>query len=83
MTGVSLDQATASVTVGNTVKLSATVLPSTADQHVTWSSSDTSVATVSSGTVTAKSAGKSTITATSKGDSTKTATSEITVTAAE
>ena len=48
VTGVSLNQTTADVTRGGTLQLTATVAPSNADnQIVTWSSSNTSVATVS------------------------------------
>ena len=66
VTSVSLDKTSASVNVGSTVKLTATVAPSNAtDPTITWSSSNTSVATVSNGTVTGKSAGTATIKATS------------------
>ncbi len=55
-----------SVVIGNSVALSATITPSTAAQSVTWSSSNTAVATVSSaGIVTGVSAGQVVITATS------------------
>lgn len=55
--------------VGNTKKLTAKVLPSNAtDKTVTWKSSNTAVATVSSdGTVTCKGLGTATITATADG----------------
>lgn len=59
---VTLDKSTLSVTVGGaTGSLSATVSP--VGSAVTWSSSDTSIATVSSGTVTAVKAGSCTVTA--------------------
>ena len=59
---VTLDKSTLSVTVGGaTGSLSATVSP--VGSAVTWTSSDTSIATVSSGTVTAVKAGSCTITA--------------------
>lgn len=68
---IQLNKTTASLTnLGQTVQLSATVTPSA---KVTWSSSSTSVATVSSsGKVTAKGFGKATITAkTAKGTTAK------------
>ena len=49
VTGVSLDQTSASVARGGTLQLTATLSPSNAENKaVTWTSSDTSVATVSS-----------------------------------
>ena len=64
--------------VGNSQTLSATVLPANAtNQTVTWSSSDTSIATVSNGRVTAISEGNAVITARA-GE--KTATCSVTVT---
>ena len=64
VTGVSLDKTSLSMTVGDTQTLTATVLPTNATvKSVTWSSSNTSVATVSySGVILAKSAGSATIT---------------------
>ncbi len=60
---VTLDKSTLSLTVGGaTGSLSATVSP--VGSAVTWSSSDTAIATVSSGTVTAVKAGSCTIYAT-------------------
>lgn len=60
---VTLDKSTLSITVGGaTGSLSATVSP--VGSAVTWSSSDTSIATVSSGTVTAVKAGSCTVYAT-------------------
>lgn len=59
---VTLDKETLSLTVGgSTGSLTATVVP--AGATVTWKSSDTTKATVSSGTVTAVAAGSCTITA--------------------
>lgn len=80
-TSVSVSPTTASVDMGSTVQLTETVLPSNAtNKSVTWSSSNTSVATVnSSGLVTGISAGNATITVTTV-DGSKTATCAITVT---
>ena len=65
VTGVVLDKSTASVTVGATTTLTASVAPSNAsNKAVTWSTSDSSVATVSGGVVTGVSAGTATITVT-------------------
>ena len=61
VTSLSLSQTTASIAAGATVTLTAKVDPSTA--AVTWSSSDTSVATVANGLVTGVAAGTATITA--------------------
>lgn len=63
-TGLTLSQASLEVNVGATAALTATVSPAdTTDQRVTWTSSNTSVATVSGGTVTGRRYGKATITA--------------------
>ena len=61
--GVSIDKASITMAVGDTQTLTATVTPLTAtDKSVTWSSGNTSVATVSStGVVTAKGVGTATI----------------------
>jgi phi13 family phage major tail protein len=81
--GVFLDKTTASVAVGSTVQLAATVLPSNAtDKAITWTSSDTNKATVdATGKVTGKAAGAVTITAISHADGTKKAIANVTVTA--
>ena len=83
VTGVSVSPTTLSLETGQTGNLTATVSPSNAtNKSVTWSSSNTNVATVStSGVVTAKAAGTATITATTA-DGGKTATCAVTVTAA-
>ena len=64
--GVTIDKSSISLTVGGTSKITATVLPANAtDKSVTWTSSNSSVATVdSSGLVTARAAGTATITVT-------------------
>ena len=66
VTGVTLNASTATLTVGGTTTLTPTFTPSNAtNKNVTWSSSNTSVATVSnSGVVTAVGLGSATITAT-------------------
>ena len=63
-TGIKLNKITASIEAGRTLQLNATLEPSGATGSVSWSSSNTSVATVSGGLVTAKTAGVATITAT-------------------
>ena len=82
VTQITLDTTTASLEVGKTTTLTATVEPSDAtNKSVTWTSSDTSVATVApDGTVTAVKAGTATITATAEGDNSKFATCTVTVT---
>ena len=63
-TSVTVTPSSLSMTEGESRYLTAKVLPSDASQSVTWSSSNTSVATVStSGKVTAVTAGSATITA--------------------
>lgn len=63
VSGVELDQSTASVNVGSQITLHATVKPANAgNKSVTWSSSDIDVATVQDGVVTAVYAGTATIT---------------------
>ena len=66
VSGVSLDKTEATINVGNTLTLNATVTPSTAsNKNVIWSSSDTVVATVSNtGVVTGVGPGTATIAAT-------------------
>ena len=69
--GISLNKASDSVNVGETTQVTATISPSNAaNKAVTWSSSNTNVATVSNGTITGVSAGTATITATSASDNT-------------
>ena len=59
---ISLDKANATLAVGKTLKLNASVSPS--GTTVTWTSSDSEKASVSNGTVTAVATGSATITAT-------------------
>ena len=83
VTGVSLDQHTATIQEEGTVQLTETVAPSNAtNKTVTWSSNNTSVATVSGGLVTGVSAGTATITVTTQ-DGGYTDTCVVTVTAAQ
>lgn len=77
-----MDKTTVSLAVGGTQKLTATVAPDDAEnKSVTFTSSDTSIATVTpvQGTVTGVAEGTATITATTSNG--KTATCVITVTA--
>ena len=82
VTGVSLNKTSMSMTVGDTQTLTATITPTNAtDKSVSWSSSNTSVATVSSsGVVTAKSQGTATIIV-STADGGRTATCSVSVSA--
>lgn len=78
VTSVTMSRTSTSLNAGESVSLVATVAPSNAtDKTVSWTSSNTSVATVSGGTVYAKAAGTATITATAGG---KSATCTVTVT---
>ncbi len=78
VTSVSVSKTSVSLNVGGTASVTATVAPSNAsNKTITWSSSDTSVATVSGGTITAVKAGTATITA--KSNNGKTATVTVTV----
>ena len=64
-TGITLNKSTASVEVGKTTQLTVTLQPSGATGTVTWTSSNSSVASVnSSGKVTGVAEGSATITAT-------------------
>ena len=80
VTGVSVSPTTASINIDSTKQLTATVYPYNAlNKNVSWSSSDTSVATVDSkGLVTCVAEGIATITVTTE-DGSYTATSIITV----
>ena len=65
VSGISLDLSAVSLSVGGTETLTATVSPDGAtDKTVTWSSSDTTVATVENGVVTAVAEGTANITVT-------------------
>lgn len=79
VTSVSLDRLNASLLVGETIQLTATVLPAEAtDKTVTWTSSSMEIAKVENGLVTAVSAGEATITATA-GECSATCTVTVTV----
>lgn len=63
VTGVTLDKSSGTLSIDDTVTLIPTVAPSNAtNKAVTWSTSNSSVATIVDGVVTAKSAGTATIT---------------------
>lgn len=77
VTGVKLDKTSLDLTIGDSATLIATVEPGNAtDNAVTWSSSDSAVATVENGKVTALKPGTATITASAGG---KTAECAITI----
>ncbi|MDR2951946.1 MAG: SUMF1/EgtB/PvdO family nonheme iron enzyme [Treponema sp.] len=79
VTSVTLNTSALSLTVGGSETLTATVSPSNAaNKSVSWSSSNSNVASVSGGTVYAASAGSATITVTTA-DGGKTATCSVTV----
>ena len=82
VSGVALNTTTATLEVGKTTTLTATVEPSDAtNKNVTWTSSNENVATVdANGTVTAKAPGTATITATAEGGNGTSATCTVTVT---
>ena len=83
VTSVTLDKTSLALQIGESAILNATVKPDNAtNKEVTWSSSNTGIATVdANGKVTAKAAGNATITATAKDGSGKKATCSVTVTA--
>ena len=84
VTGVTLDQTVLTLEVGGTGSLTATVAPeNAANKQVTWTSSDTAVATVTAGAngtaaIAAVNAGTATITVTTV-DGSKTASATVTV----
>lgn len=79
VTGVEITPTSSEIKVGGTTTITATVKPDNAtNKNVTWSSSNTAVATVSNGVVTGKSEGTATITATTE-DGEYTAEAQITV----
>ena len=76
---ISLSKTTLSLRVGDSETLSASVSPS--GEYVRWSSSDTSVVSVTGGKITATGAGNATITATVRNYPSCVATCEVTVSA--
>ena len=79
VTSVSLSSNSETIKVGKTVTLTPTISPSNAtNKNVTWTSSNTSIATVSGGTVTGVAAGTATITVKTV-DGNKTATCTVVV----
>lgn len=81
VSAITLDKSEASLTIGETLQLTATLLPEeSTDKSVTWSSSDEKVATVTAeGLATAVGIGKAVITATTNDGTSLSATCEITV----
>ncbi len=78
VTSMKISQTSATVYMGESLKLTANVLPANANnQSFTWISSDTSVITVSAGAVTPKKVGTATVTA--KSANGKTASCTVTV----
>ncbi len=80
VTSVSVTPKTVSLVDKASTTLSATVLPSGAEQGVSWSSANTNIATVANGIVTATGVGSTTITVTSTSDNTKSDICVVTVT---
>ena len=80
VSSVTLNKSSANIGIGDTLTLNATVLPvNAANKNIVWSSSDTSKATVTNGTVTGVAEGSATIYATSAADSSIKASCAITV----
>ncbi|MBD5254820.1 MAG: Ig domain-containing protein [Barnesiella sp.] len=64
VTSITLSQTSVELTIGESTTITATISPENAeDKTITWSSSDTAVATVTNGTITAVAVGTATITA--------------------
>ena len=79
-TEITLDPSSVEINVGSSATVTATVLPSDADdKSLTWTSSDPSVATVVDGVIAAVGAGTATITATANAATSVTASCNVTV----
>lgn len=80
VTGITVSQSTLNIIKGETATLTASVEPMSAEQTVTWSSSDETVATIDeNGVVTAVAAGDAVITVVSTADKTITSTCAVSV----
>ncbi len=77
VSSVKLNYSSKTLQVDDTMQLTATISPSSANQSVSWSSSNISVVSVSNGKITAKKVGKATVTATANNG--KSASCEVTV----
>ncbi|MDY2913585.1 MAG: Ig-like domain-containing protein [Candidatus Enteromonas sp.] len=78
---IALDKTEVSLKEGTRTTIVSTITPAAADQSVSWTSSDTAVATVEGGKVTGVAPGTATITATSVDNLTKSASATVTVVA--
>lgn len=79
VSSVALDKNSIELIEGQSVTLTATVLPITANPAVSWESDNTDVVTVNDGVIVAESVGTATITVKSVSDQSKTATCTVTV----
>ena len=79
VTSITLDQTEVTLAAGGTTELKTIVLPDSADQTVTWTSSDDKIASVNNGKITGINEGTAIITAAAADG--QTATCEVTVTA--
>ena len=79
VTGISLSKSSTTIYVGDAETITATISPSNAsNKGVTWTTSNSSIATVSAGRITAKAVGTATITATAADGSGRKATCTVT-----
>ncbi len=79
-TTITLSPSSGTVNMGSTLELTVSATPTNADKSVTWSTANSSIATVSGGTVTPVGVGQTTITATSTRNASIKGTATITVT---